>query len=146
MGVGARIGTLLAVAAAMACRGAPPPRSAIQPALPRIPRDAPRFEIDSITDSTATFRIQEARWIRRGMASYAVDPQQRDALVARLRIIARDSLTGTALITSQVARVRPDHFLLVIRPAVPWYRSRVFWAGAVSGISTGAIAAVLILR
>jgi hypothetical protein len=113
--------------------------------LPRIPRDAPRFEIDSVTDSTAMFRVQEARWIRPGQSTYVVDPQQRDALVARLRIISRDSLSATALVTSQVARVKAEHFLLVVRPPTPWWRTRHVWFGTLGG-ATVAIGGALLIR
>lgn len=113
------------------------PATASRP-LPRIPRDAARFEIDSVTDSTATFRIREARWVRPGLQSYVVDPAQRDALVARLRVIARDSMNATALVTGQVSRVRAEHFLLVVRPTPHWWQSRVFWAGALFGAAFGA--------
>lgn len=106
--------------------------------LPRIPRGAARFEIDSVTDSTATFRVREAQWVRPGLLSYVVDPQQRDGLVARLRIIARDKESATALVTGQVGRVKSDHFLLVVRPAPRWWQSRLFWAGSVLGVTVGA--------
>ncbi|GAB1341223.1 hypothetical protein MASR1M101_03500 [Gemmatimonas sp.] len=115
------------------------------PSLPRIPRDAARFEIDSVTDSTATFRVREAQWVRPGLQSYVVDPQQRDALVARLRLIARDSANATALVTGQVARVKVDHFLLVVRPTSRWWQSRTFWAGTLLGASVGA-GGVLVAR
>ena len=72
------------------------------------------------------------------MSSYVVDPLQRDALVARLRVVSRDSTSATALVTSQVGRVRPEHFLLVVPPAVPWWRTKMFWAGAVLGVTIGA--------
>jgi hypothetical protein len=140
-----RIAAPLLIVAVAACHRAPPARASLQPVLPRIPRDAPRFEIDSVTDSTAVFRVQEARWIRPGQATYVVDPQQRDALVARLRIVSRDSLTATALIISQVARVKPEHFLLVVRPPTPWWRSNRFWGGVVSGAVVGA-GSVLVAR
>lgn len=107
------------------------------PALPRIPRDAARFEIDSVTDSTATFRVREARWVRTGLPSYVVDPQQRDALVARLRVIRRDSATATALVTGQVTRVKPEHFLLVVRPEERWWHERRFWMGTLVGTIIG---------
>lgn len=107
-------------------------------ALPRIPRDAARFEIDSVTDSTATFRVREAVWVRPGLQSYVVDPAQRDALVARLRVIARHGESATALVTGQVTRVKADHFLLVVRPDTPWYKSRRFWTGTVLGATVGA--------
>ena len=126
----ARVGTLVE-------RVRPPAATTTASVLPRIPRDAPRFEIDSVSDSTATFRIHEARWIARGMSSYVVDPLQRDALVARLRIISRDSVSATALVTSQVTRVKVEHFLLVPRSRVDWWRSREFWAGTILGLTLG---------
>lgn len=110
--------------------------------LPRIPRDAARFEIDSVTDSTATFRVREARWVAPGMQSYVVDPQQRDALVARLRVIARDSVSATALVTGQVTSVKPEHFVLVVRPPRSWWQSRAFWLGAALGAGVGAAGAI----
>ncbi len=122
-----------------ACRRESPRLSAPEPVLPRIPRDAPRFEIDSVTDSTATFRVQEARWIRVGMQGYAVDGAQRDALVARLTIVTRDSSTATALVTSQVARVKREHMLLVLEPNRPWWKSGQFWWGSVLGAAVGSL-------
>jgi len=122
-----------------ACRRESPKLAAVEPVLPRIPRDAPRFEIDSLTDSTATFRVQESRWIRVGMQGYAVDAGQRDALVARLTITSRDSLNATALVTSQVARVRKDHMLLVLEPTRPWWKSGRFWWGSVLGVAVGSL-------
>lgn len=109
----------------------------------RIARDAARFEIESVDDSTARFRSFEARWIHPGMTVYAVDPTRRDALVARLRIVGADSVGWHALVTSQVTRVTTEHFLLAVRPATPWYRARRFWTGAVVGSVIGAAAAVV---
>ncbi len=108
------------------------------PLLPRIPRDAARFEIDAVDDSTATFRVFEARWLRPGISAYAVDPTQRDALVARLTIMRRDGSTATALVTSQVTRVTAEHFLLVPRPPTVWWRTREFWLSAAAGGIVGA--------
>ncbi|MBL0890124.1 MAG: hypothetical protein IBJ19_05875 [Gemmatimonadaceae bacterium] len=122
-----------------ACRREVSGPAVVEPVLPRIPRDAPRFEIDSVTDSTAIFRVQESRWIRAGMQGYAVDAAQRDALVARLTIMSRDSLTATALVTSQVARVRRDHMLLVLEPPRPWWKSGRFWWGVVLGAGVGSL-------
>ena len=101
--------------------------------LPRIPRDAARFEIDSVNDSTATFLVREATWVRPGLQSYVVDPAQRDALVARMVVVSRSGESATALVTGQVTSVKADHFLLVVRPAVPWWKSARFWAGAGAG-------------
>lgn len=112
-------------------------------AFPRLPRDAARFEIESVTDSTATFRVGEAAWIRRGFSSFAVDPLQRDALIAQLRIVRRDSVTATALVTSQVAGVKVTHALLVLRPPVPWWKRQLFWSGAGAGAVVGATGVLL---
>jgi len=103
------------------------------PRLPRIPRDAARFEIDSVNDSTATFRVREATWVRPGLQSYVVDPAQRDALVARMVVVSRSGESATALVTGQVTSVKADHFLLVVRPVSPWWKSARFWSGAAAG-------------
>ncbi len=104
----------------------------------RLPRNAARFEIESVDDSTARFRPFEARWLRVGMTVSAVDPAQRDALVARMRIVRSDSGRFVALVTSQVSRVTTEHFLLAVEPTVPWYKARRFWWGAVGGAVVGA--------
>jgi hypothetical protein len=112
--------------------------------LARIPRDAARFEVDSVTDSTATFRVREATWVRPGMQSYMVDPAQRDALVARLRILSRSGESATAIVTGQVTSIKAEHFLLVVRPEVPWWSSRRFWMGTVVGATAAASGAMLL--
>ncbi len=107
---------------------------------PVIPRDAARFDIDAVDDSTARFRLKEVRWIRPGMSVYAVDALQRDALVARLRVLSIDGESATALVTSQVARVNTSHVLLVSHAARPWWRAAQFWSGAAIGTVLGATA------
>lgn len=133
---------LVVAAMAAGCHRALPSRVAASP-LPRIPRDAPRFEIDSVTDSTAIFRTREARWVRRGSIAYAVDPLQRDAIIAQLRIVMRDSVRAVGLVTSQVSGLKPTHVLLVLHPDAPWWRRREFWSGAGVGAAVGAGAAAL---
>jgi hypothetical protein len=113
---------------------------AVGPSAPvaRIPRDAARFEIAALTDSTASFLVNEAQWIRSGQAAYIVDPLQRDALVARLRIATRDDMRANALVLSQVAVVKPTHVLLVPRPPLPFWRRGLFWSGVSAGVVLGA--------
>ncbi len=106
-------------------------------AAARIPRDAARFEIDAVDDSTARFRPLESRWLRTGMLAIVVDSKNRDALVARVRIIAVDSTSVTALVIGQVGRVTTDHFLLVAHPKTPWWHDRRFWIGALAGGAIG---------
>ncbi|WP_396200853.1 hypothetical protein [Gemmatimonas sp.] len=120
------------------CHRAERAAAPLMPVLPRIPRDAARFEIDAVDDSTATFRVFESRWLRTGLSAYAVDPVHRDALVARLTIIRRDSTTATALVTSQVARVTTGHFVLVPPPPTPWWATKRFWIGTLVGTAVGA--------
>ncbi|HYW33076.1 MAG TPA: hypothetical protein VE869_16365 [Gemmatimonas sp.] len=115
----------------------------VPPASAPIPRDAARFEIESVDDSTARFRRAEATWIRPGTLVYAVDPAKRDALVARLRVLGTDSGRMTALVTSQVTRVTTEHFLLAVKPTVRWYRDARFWWGLAGGGAVGATGAVI---
>lgn len=112
-------------------------------ATARVPRDAARFEIESVDDSTATFRQFEARWLKPGMTVHAVDPARRDALVARLRIIKADSGRLTALVTSQVTRVTTDHFVLAVEPPRKWYQERRVWWSFVGGGIVGAAGAIV---
>ncbi len=119
------------------------PRPAERTPVVRIPRDAARFEIDVVDDSTARFRIKEATWVRPGMVAYAVDPANRDVLVARLRLVRSDGEAMTALVTSQVARVTTSHFLLVTKPEPTWWRAKRFWLGAAAGGALGAATASL---
>ena len=111
--------------------------------MKNIPRNAARFEIDAVDDSTARFRRQESQWVRVGMSAYAVDPINRDALVARLRILSVHESDITALVTSQVGRVTTSHFLLITRPEQPWWRSARFWWGAAVGGAVGVAATSL---
>jgi len=127
----------LLTVAGSGCHRAERAAAPLMPVLPRIPRDAARFEIDAVDDSTATFRVFESRWLRAGLSAYVVDPVHRDALVARLTILRRDSTTATALVTSQVARVTTDHFLLVPTPPKPWWGTRLFWIGTLVGSAVG---------
>lgn len=136
------LGAVAATVAIAACHRAPSPVVESSP-FPRIPRDAPRFEIDTVTDSTAIFRIREARWIRRDDVVFAVDPMQRDAVIAQLRIVTRDSVRAVALVTAQVSNVKPTHALLVLHRERSWWRRGAFWSGAGLGAALGAGAVAL---
>ncbi len=103
----------------------------------RIPRDAARFEIDVVDDSTARFKPREAFWVKPGMTAYAVDPTNRDALVARLRVISVWNETAVAVVTSQVTRITTRHTVLLIPPVVPWWKTRRFWFGTLVGAVVG---------
>lgn len=109
----------------------------------RIPRDAARFPIERITDSTATIRLEEARWVKAGMPAWVVDASRGDALVARLRVTSRDSAEATALVLSQAAVVRQSHVLLVAHPTPSWWKRGSFWSGTALGAALGLGASAL---
>jgi len=108
----------------------------------RIPRDAARFAIDVVDDSTARFKPREAKWVRPGMLAYSVDPLQHDALIARLRVVSVWNETAVAVVTSQVSRVTTEHVVLMVPPTPSWWQSRRFWMGTLAGaVFGGAIGA-----
>ena len=112
-------------------------RTSAKGAPARIPRDAARFPIERITDSTATIRLEEARWVKAGLPAWVVDASRGDALVARLRVTSRDSLEATALVLSQAAAVRNTHMLVVAHPTPSWWKRGSFWSGAAVGAALG---------
>lgn len=132
----AAAGCVLSAAACHSGRGAEAELGSL-----RIPRDAARFSIASTTDSTLTFRPLEVQWLRVGMRGHAVDPTQRDALIARLTIQRMDSSGIVANIDGRVAQVSTTHVVLMVRPVVSWWRDKRFWLGAGAGLLTGAVAA-----
>lgn len=113
------------------------PRPSAEPV--RIPRNASRFEIDVVDDSTARFKVWEAEWIRPGLLAHVVDPLQRDALVAGVRVISVSNGTAVALVTSQVTRVRTENVILLSPPATPWWKQRRFWLGTAIGATIGSV-------
>lgn len=107
----------------------------------QIPRDAARFSISTTTDSTVVFRPIEARWLKPGMHGLTVDPSQRDALIARLTIKNVDTSGVLASIDGRVAQVTTSHVVLIVKPALAWWRDKRFWFGAGAGAAAGALAA-----
>jgi hypothetical protein len=114
------------------------------PRIARLPRDASRFVIEVVDDSTARFKPREAAWVREGMMAYAVDPVNRDALVAQLRITSVWNGMAVALVTSQVTRVTSQHVIALTPPPTPWWRARRFWTGMLVGsLLGGAVGGVI---
>jgi len=110
----------------------------------RIPRNASRFEIDAVDDSTARFKPREALWVQQGMTAYVVDPMNRDVMVARLRIVSVWNEMAVGVVMSQTTRVTTQHVVLLTEPKVPWWKSQRFWMGTVLGVFVGAAAASVI--
>lgn len=105
----------------------------------RVPRNASRFEIDIVDDSTARFKIWEADWVRAGFSAHVVDPLQRDALVASVRITSVEHGMAIALVTSQVTRVRVGNVVMLTPPPTPLWKQQRFWFGAVFGGLIGGV-------
>ena len=98
---------------------------------------AVRFEIQTVGDSTFSFRASQAPWVARGQQGIAVDPRRRDGLVARFVVLGVDSGIANALILGQSQKVTTDHVVLLRPPRSHWYASKSFWSGALGGLLAG---------
>lgn len=102
----------------------------------RFPRDAARFTLLPLTDSTVSFQPAEAAWVRTGAEGVAVDPARGDALIARVRVMTVSDTAAVALVTGQTSRIDASHVLLLVPPPVPLWRERTFWWGVLSGVAS----------
>lgn len=104
-----------------------------------------RFYVDSVADSTFSFRVAPSDdWVRVGATGRAVDPARRDALVARFRVISRWGDRATALVTGQTTFLTVNHIAVLERPERRFYRDRTFWGGALFGVLLGVGGGLLI--
>ena len=103
------------------------------PATARAQIGSARFDIDSVGDSTVTFSVANARWVRAGQTGLAVEPRNHDELIARLRVLRISDRTATAVITGQTSRVSQGQVALFRRPAAPFYTVGLFWVGTAVG-------------
>ena len=101
-----------------------------------------RFPITAVGDSTFSFEVAKNGWVKRGLHGIAVDPQRRDALVARFKVLSVDRGTATALVTGQTTRLSTDHAALIEREPLPFYHRSSFWLGVLLGGAIGATAAI----
>ena len=100
-----------------------------------------RFEITQVGDTTFRFPRGNAGWVKVGASGIAVDPRQRDDLVARFLVLRLDSGLVTALITGQRTRLSTEHIAVLAEPPKPWWKGITFWAGTVFGVVIGALIA-----
>lgn len=133
--------TLVACATSSATRLAEP---AAPPTAGRYPRNASRFDLRPVSDTTLRFAPAEVRWVREGLEGIAVDPAQGDALVARFRILEVNADSATALVTGQTTRLAAGHVALLLPPAQRPWRERAFWWGAAAASSTFALLALVV--
>jgi len=135
---------LLGSTALAACGRARPAPGMTPDVQLRYPRDAARFAVESLSDSTLVFVAADTPWITTGMPGIAVDPARGDALVAKLRVIKVSNGRVEALVTGQTTRVSSGHVVLLVAPKVAWWRQRLYWVGALSGAAfTGTLALLL---
>lgn len=111
----------------------------------RYPRNASRFDVRPLSDTTLRFAPAEVRWVRAGLEGIAVDPAQGDALVARFRVLQVDGDSATALVTGQTTRLANGHVALLLPPAQRPWRERAFWWGAAAATSTLTVIALVVL-
>ena len=100
-----------------------------------------RFEITQVGDTTFRFPRGNAGWVKAGITGISVDPRERDALVARFKVLKVDSGLVTAMVTGKRTRLTTEHIAVLAEPPKPWYRGITFWAGTVFGIVVGALIA-----
>jgi hypothetical protein len=102
-----------------------------------------RLTIVEVSDSTFSFDASNLRWIKPGERGMAVDPKRRDALVARFDVLRVENGRATALITGATTDLTTDlttdHVVVLEVPPRPWYRSTLFWRGALAGTLVGAL-------
>ena len=117
---------------------------AVLVALPAVSSSAQvrgtRFELTAVGDSTVSFPIGTAQWVHHGLTGVVVNPRQRDALVARFRIIDIDAGVATALITGQTTRLLMEHVAILEEPRKRFFKTLGFWGGVVIGFVIGVVA------
>ena len=117
----------------------PAPPAAARPTIR--PGDAQdRFEILRARDTTFTFLVRSADWVRAGQRGIVVDPRRRDVLVARFAALRRSGDSVVAVVTGQTMDVSPEHVVLLNRPPVKTFRQKAFWLGLLAGGVAGAAA------
>jgi hypothetical protein len=98
---------------------------------------AVRYEIIAVGDSTLSFKVGSAGWVRRGQVGTAVDPRKRDELVARFRVMRVRDGSAMALVTGQTTALSMEHVATLEEPKRPWFRAKTFWSGLVLGAALG---------
>lgn len=100
-----------------------------------------RFEITAVGDSTISFRVQDAGWMKPGRKGIAVDPTRRDELIARFTVLRVEGQLATAVVTGQTAKITTSFVALVEPPGRHWYEQPAVWIAAGAGIVAGVLIA-----
>ena len=111
------------------------------PASAHAQQGAYRFEITAAGDSTISFHVNEAPWVRAGLAGIAVDPARHDALIARFSVLRVEGTLATAVVTGQTGKLSTSYVALLVPPSRKWYEQPAVWISAGAGIVLGMIIA-----
>ena len=97
-----------------------------------------RFEIMNVGDSTITFATGSAAgWVRKGLNGLAIDPRQRDVLVARFEVLEVREGAALAVITGATRPLTTEDVAVLRTPAPSLVRQRGFWAWMAAGVLAG---------
>jgi hypothetical protein len=107
------------------------------PAALRAQSSGVRFEITNVGDSTITFATGRADWVKKGLNGLAIDPRQRDVLVARFEVLEVREGAALAVITGATRPLSTDDVAVLDEPAPSLVRQRRFWAGVLAGALAG---------
>ena len=110
---------------------------ALAPAAAGAQSSGVRFEITNVGDSTIAFATGRADWVESGLRGLALDPRQRDVLVARFEVLEVREGAALALITGATRPLTTDDIAVLERPAPPLVTRRGFWTGLVVGVLAG---------
>jgi hypothetical protein len=104
--------------------------AALVPSASHAQSTGARFEIREVGDSTISFTTGRADWVRPGLRGLALDPAQRDVLVARFEVVQVREGAALALITGATRPITLADVAVLPEPTRSITRHRGFW-GAV---------------
>jgi hypothetical protein len=114
----------------------------LSPAPAALAQDAAlRFEVAPTSDTTFTFPVGKATWVKAGTRGIAVDPRKRDMLVARFVVTAVDRGVATARVTGITTDLAAEHVAVIDQPRRRFYTRGSFWLGLLIGGAVGGAAA-----
>jgi hypothetical protein len=96
-----------------------------------------RFEIVEPTDTTFSIVLRGARWVKKGMTGYVLDPRERDLMVGRFTVDQVDERTARAKITGMTTGITIFHAAMLPVPRKPWFKQMIFWIGTGLGMTIG---------
>ena len=111
--------------------------AALGPVPLRAQSSGMRFEITNVGDSTIAFATGRADWVQTGLRGLALDPRQRDVLVARFEVLEVREGAALALITGATRPLTTDDVAVLDAPPPPLVRRRGFWTGLLLGALAG---------